>query len=100
MLFSLCWSVQPAVSNSASKPLHEPVGGYGCDRFEFTFSLGKVTRTLDDVQFSLACQPVVGVAVEVVVLETPSRFMGDGGFYEQFEQVSDEEAMAYLESEA
>ncbi|WP_136718571.1 phosphoribosyltransferase [Halorientalis salina] len=35
---------------------------------------------------------------EVVCLETPSRFMGVGQFYEHFEQVSDEEAMEYLES--
>ncbi|ELY44605.1 phosphoribosyltransferase [Natronorubrum sulfidifaciens] len=34
----------------------------------------------------------------VVCLETPSRFMGVGQFYERFGQVSDEEAMAYLES--
>jgi predicted phosphoribosyltransferase len=40
------------------------------------------------------------VADEVVCLETPSRFMGVGGFYERFDQVSDEEAMAYLERES
>ncbi|SIR76133.1 phosphoribosyltransferase [Natronorubrum thiooxidans] len=33
----------------------------------------------------------------VVCLETPSRFMGVGQFYERFGQVSDEEAMAYLD---
>lgn len=38
------------------------------------------------------------LADEVVCLETPSRFMGVGQFYERFDQVSDEEAMAYLES--
>ena len=37
---------------------------------------------------------------EVVCLETPSDFMGVGQFYERFEQVSDEEAMAYLETES
>ncbi|RLM89237.1 phosphoribosyltransferase [Halobellus sp. Atlit-38R] len=37
------------------------------------------------------------MADEVVCLETPSRFIGVGGFYENFSQVSDEEAMAYLE---
>jgi predicted phosphoribosyltransferase len=36
------------------------------------------------------------LADEVVCLVTPSRFMGVGGFYERFDQVSDEEAMAYL----
>ncbi|WP_152041129.1 phosphoribosyltransferase [Salinigranum salinum] len=36
------------------------------------------------------------IADEVVCLETPSRFMGVGGFYERFDQVSDEEAMGYL----
>jgi predicted phosphoribosyltransferase len=36
------------------------------------------------------------IADEVVCLETPSRFMGVGGFYEQFDQVSDEEAIDYL----
>jgi predicted phosphoribosyltransferase len=36
------------------------------------------------------------IADEVVCLETPSGFMGVGGFYEQFDQVSDEEAMSYL----
>ncbi|MFA9517396.1 phosphoribosyltransferase [Halopenitus sp. H-Gu1] len=39
------------------------------------------------------------MADEVVCLETPSSFRGVGQFYERFEQVSDEEAMAYLEAE-
>ncbi|WP_318570565.1 phosphoribosyltransferase [Salinigranum marinum] len=39
------------------------------------------------------------LADEVVVLETPSRFMGVGQFYERFDQVSDEEAMEYLAGE-
>ncbi|WP_254841058.1 phosphoribosyltransferase [Natronomonas marina] len=34
---------------------------------------------------------------EVVCLETPGSFMGVGQFYERFDQVSDEAAMAYLE---
>lgn len=34
---------------------------------------------------------------EVVCLETPAEFRAVGQFYEQFGQVSDEEAMAYLE---
>jgi predicted phosphoribosyltransferase len=38
------------------------------------------------------------LADEVVCLETPSTFTGVGQFYERFDQVSDEEAMAYLES--
>jgi putative phosphoribosyl transferase len=38
------------------------------------------------------------LADEVVCLETPSTFTGVGQFYEDFDQVSDEEAMAYLES--
>jgi len=38
------------------------------------------------------------LADEVVCLETPSSFTGVGQFYERFDQVSDEEAMAYLES--
>jgi predicted phosphoribosyltransferase len=38
-----------------------------------------------------------GMADEVVCLETPRSFMGVGGFYDRFDQVSDEEAMAYLE---
>jgi predicted phosphoribosyltransferase len=37
------------------------------------------------------------IADEVVCLETPRRFMGVGQFYDRFDQVSDEEAMAYLE---
>jgi predicted phosphoribosyltransferase len=41
-----------------------------------------------------------GMADEVVCLETPSGFMGVGQFYERFDQVSDEEAMAYLEESA
>ncbi|QFU83115.1 phosphoribosyltransferase [Natronorubrum aibiense] len=36
-------------------------------------------------------------ADEVVCLETPRGFMGVGQFYERFGQVSDEEAMAYLD---
>jgi predicted phosphoribosyltransferase len=40
------------------------------------------------------------IADEVVCLETPSQFVGVGGFYERFDQVSDEEAMAYLERES
>jgi predicted phosphoribosyltransferase len=38
------------------------------------------------------------LADEVICLETPSSFMGVGQFYERFDQVSDEAAMAYLES--
>ena len=33
---------------------------------------------------------------ELVCLETPVGFRGVGQFYERFDQVSDEEAMAYL----
>lgn len=36
------------------------------------------------------------IADEVVCLETPSHFGGVGQFYERFDQVTDEEAMAYL----
>lgn len=39
------------------------------------------------------------LADEVVCLRTPDQFRGVGQFYEQFEQVSDEEAMAYLDRE-
>ncbi|MCU4750672.1 phosphoribosyltransferase family protein [Halobacteria archaeon AArc-curdl1] len=35
---------------------------------------------------------------EVVCLETPAAFRGVGQFYENFEQVTDEEAMTYLET--
>jgi len=38
------------------------------------------------------------LADEVVCLETPSSFMEVGQFYERFDQVPDEEAMAYLGS--
>lgn len=37
------------------------------------------------------------VADEVVVLLTPSTFGAVGAFYDRFEQVTDEEAMAYLD---
>ncbi|AFK21060.1 phosphoribosyltransferase (plasmid) [Haloferax mediterranei ATCC 33500] len=37
---------------------------------------------------------------EVVCLQTPSSFMGVGQFYRNFEQVTDEEAMTYLEQES
>ncbi|AOW80891.1 phosphoribosyltransferase [Halodesulfurarchaeum formicicum] len=36
------------------------------------------------------------VADEVVCLQEPTSFMGVGQFYERFDQVTDEEAMAYL----
>jgi predicted phosphoribosyltransferase len=39
------------------------------------------------------------LADEVVCLETPGGFRGVGQFYDRFEQVSDEEAMTYLEEE-
>jgi predicted phosphoribosyltransferase len=39
------------------------------------------------------------MADEVVCLETPSGFRGVGQFYEHFDQVSDAEAMTYLEGE-
>jgi len=39
-------------------------------------------------------------ADDVVCLVTPSDFRGVGQFYERFEQVSDDEAMAYLETES
>lgn len=45
-------------------------------------------RTVDEV---------AQLADEVVCLETPGRFMSVGQFYEQFGQVSDEEAMRYLD---
>ncbi len=41
-------------------------------------------------------QELEELADGVVCLETPSSFRGVGQFYERFEQVSDEEAMAYL----
>lgn len=37
------------------------------------------------------------LADDVVCLRAPSTFMGVGGYYDDFGQVSDEEAMAYLE---
>ena len=37
---------------------------------------------------------------EVVCLETPRTFRGVGQFYERFGQVTDEEAIAYLESDS
>jgi predicted phosphoribosyltransferase len=36
---------------------------------------------------------------EVVCLKTPSGFRGVGQFYDRFDQVSDEEAMEYLETD-
>lgn len=36
------------------------------------------------------------LADDVICLITPRRFMGVGQFYDRFEQVTDEEAMAYL----
>jgi putative phosphoribosyl transferase len=40
------------------------------------------------------------LADEVVCPETPSDFRGVGQFYDRFPQVSDEEAMAYLETDS
>ncbi|MEA5389368.1 phosphoribosyltransferase family protein [Haloarculaceae archaeon H-GB2-1] len=40
------------------------------------------------------------LADEVVCLQTPGDFMGVGQFYDRFDQVSDEEAMSYLERDA
>lgn len=40
------------------------------------------------------------LADAVVCLEAPSRFSGVGQFYDRFDQVSDEEAMEYLETES
>ena len=45
-------------------------------------------RTVDELS---------AMADDVVCLLTPSGFMGVGQFYERFDQVSDEEAMSYLE---
>lgn len=39
-----------------------------------------------------------GLADEVVVLRTPEPFGAVGQFYDRFEQVSDSEALAYLEA--
>lgn len=39
------------------------------------------------------------VADEVITLSTPQRFGAVGRFYDRFEQVTDEEAMAYLSGE-
>ncbi|QLG29776.1 phosphoribosyltransferase (plasmid) [Halorarum halophilum] len=44
-----------------------------------------------------ARERLVGDADEVVVLESPPRFRAVGQFYERFDQVSDEEAMSYLD---
>lgn len=38
-----------------------------------------------------------GEADRVVVVETPNRFVAVGGFYRDFDQVSDAEAVAYLD---
>jgi len=38
-----------------------------------------------------------GMADEVLCLETPTQFRSVGQFYERFDQVTDEEAMTYLE---
>jgi predicted phosphoribosyltransferase len=40
------------------------------------------------------------MADEVVCLESPSTFRGVGQFYTDFAQVSDEEAIEYLEEES
>jgi len=40
------------------------------------------------------------MADEVVCLDTPRDFRGVGQFYERFDQVSDEEAIAYLDAES
>jgi predicted phosphoribosyltransferase len=42
-------------------------------------------------------EEVQHLADEVVCLETPGQFMSVGQFYESFGQVSDEEAMRYLD---
>lgn len=39
-------------------------------------------------------------ADEVIALETPSNFRAVGQYYQEFGQVSDEEAMAYLDTES
>jgi hypothetical protein len=39
------------------------------------------------------------MADDVVCLQTPSSFRGVGQFYERFDQVSDDEAMTYLDSD-
>lgn len=40
------------------------------------------------------------MADTVICLTTPNSFVGVGQFYERFDQVSDEEAMTYLEEES
>jgi putative phosphoribosyl transferase len=69
--------------------------------------LGTLTET--DVERLVLAVPVgppdtihelAGITDEIVCPLTPSDFRGVGQFYDRFEQVSDEEAIAYLDAES
>ena len=65
----------------------EMVAGSGVERLVVAVPVGP-PDTIRDLET---------VADEVVCLETPTHFRGVGQFYDRFEQVSDERAMAFLE---
>ncbi|MFD1562636.1 phosphoribosyltransferase [Haloarchaeobius amylolyticus] len=65
----------------------EKLQGTDADRIVLAVPVGP-PDTIDELEAE---------ADEVVCLETPAGFRGVGQFYENFQQVSDEEAMAYLD---
>lgn len=65
----------------------ERVKSDGPDRIVLAVPVGS-PRTVEELR---------GMVDELVCLETPSNFRAVGGFYEEFGQVSDREAMSYLD---
>lgn len=63
------------------------VGAAGAERVILAVPVGS-PGTIEELQSE---------AVEVIAVESPPHFSAVGQFYERFEQVSDEEAMAYLD---
>ncbi|MEF8851531.1 MAG: phosphoribosyltransferase family protein [Haloarculaceae archaeon] len=76
-------------TGSTARACLERVRAAGADRVVLAVPVGPPDTVSD-----------LAAAVDgVVCLETPAEFRGVGQFYERFDQVTDEEAMAYLERE-
>lgn len=77
-------------TGSTAKACLQMLGTADAERIVLAVPVGP-PDTVDELQ---------EMADEVVCLETPRSFRGVGQFYDRFDQVSDEEAMEYLDMES
>jgi predicted phosphoribosyltransferase len=75
-------------TGSTARACLEKLGGSDADRIVLAIPVGppQTVRELEEMADAVVC------------LQTPRDFRGVGQFYDRFDQVSDEEAIAYLDS--